>query len=223
LIKEIAAIPGNFRIRLSSTEPHPDDLSLAELIADPANRLCRFLHLSMQHGSDPILKAMNRKYSSEQFISFVKNIRELVPDIHIGSDFIVGFPGESEADFERLLEVVREVNFANIHAFAYSVRPGTPAAELPDQIPAATVKGRMKILTAAAKDTAVKFAYSQLGKELPVIFEQQRNGFLYGWSDNYLAVKVPEGRFSAGTIENIIADEKNLAENLKNCTLQSIL
>lgn len=223
LIKEIAAIPGNFRIRLSSTEPHPDDLSLAELIADPANRLCRFLHLSMQHGSDPILKAMNRKYNSDQFISFVENIRRLVPDIHIGSDFIVGFPGESEADFERLLEVVREVNFANIHAFAYSVRPGTPAAELPDQIPAATVKGRMKILTAAAKDTAVKFAFSQLGKELPVIFEQQRNGFLYGWSDNYLAVKVPEGRFSAGTIENIIADEKNLAENLKNCTLQSIL
>lgn len=223
LIKEVAALPGNFRIRLSSTEPHPDDLTLAELIADPENKLCRFLHLSMQHGSDPVLRAMNRHYKSGEFINFVQNIRRLVPDIHIGSDFIVGFPGETEKDFERLLEVVNEVEFANIHAFAYSIRPGTPAAVMPDQVPASTAKERMKKLTAAAVVAAEKFASSQLGKNLPVIFEQQRQGVLYGWSDNYLAVKVDAGNYSPGKIINVIADEKNLAENLKNRNLQSIL
>ncbi len=223
LIREVAALPGNFRIRLSSTEPHPDDLSIAELMADPANRLCRFLHLSMQHGSDPVLKAMNRNYTSGEFIRFVENIREMVPDIHIGSDFIVGFPGETEADFARLLEVANEVKFANIHPFAYSIRPGTPAAVMPGQIPGDIAQARMKQLMDAAAKSARKFAISQLGKTLPVIFEQEKSGFLHGWSDNYLAVKAAAGEFPAGKVVNVTANEKNLAENLQNGGIESIL
>ena len=223
LIREIAALPGEFRIRLSSTEPHPGDLQLAELMSDPANRLCRFLHLSMQHGSDRVLKAMRRNYTAEQFINFVKNIRSIVPDIHIGTDFIVGFPGETDEDFIRLLAVAEEVQFANIHAFAYSIRPGTPAAAMPGQIPAETVKKRMKRLTAAANISATNFAESQVGKTLPVIFEQESNGKLHGWSDNYLAVTVPAGSFPAGKIINITADEKNLAENLQKSSSDIIL
>ena len=216
LIREIAAIPGDFRIRLSSTEPHPDDLLLAELMSDPANRLCRFLHLSMQHGSDHILRQMRRNYTAGEFINFVQNIRRLIPDIHIGTDFIVGFPGESEDDFARLLAVAGEVKFANIHAFAYSPRPGTPAASMPDRVLPETVKARMKQLSMTAADSAREFAVSQLGKTLPVIFEQNCGGFQRGWSDNYLAVTVPDGTFPSGKIVNITADEKNLAENLKN-------
>ena len=223
LIREVAAIPGEFRIRLSSTEPHPGDMSLAELMADPANKLCRFLHLSMQHGSDPVLKAMNRNYRSEEFIGFVENIRRQVPDIHIGSDFIVGFPGETDADFHRLLEVVNQVKFANIHPFIYSIRPGTPAATMPGQINSAVARERMKQLSMAAVQNAIAFAHSQTGKKLPVIFEQSRNGMLHGWSDNYLAVTVPENTFPAGKIVYIDADEKNLAENLKNGSNGSIL
>ena len=223
LIREIAAIPGDFRIRLSSTEPHPDDLSIPEMMADPANKLCRFLHLSMQHGSNRILRNMRRHYTAEEFISFVRNVRRLVPDIHIGSDFIVGFPGENEEDFQDLLRVVDEVNFANIHAFAYSIRPGTPAAVMPDQVPSPIVKKRMAILTAAAAKSAAAFARSQFGKTLPVIFEQEQHGFLHGWSDNYLAVKSPAGSFPSGKIVHIEANEKNLAENLQNTSSDGTL
>ncbi len=223
LIKEVASIPGDFRIRLSSTEPHPQDMTLAELMADKDNKLCRFLHLSMQHGSNGILKAMRRNYTSEEFIVFVENIRRQIPDIHIGSDFIVGFPGETDADFARLLEVIDTVGFANIHPFAYSIRPGTPAAVMPGQIPSGTVKERMKKLAAAAGKNAGRFARSQIGKTLPVIFEQTRNGMLHGWSDNYLAVTVPENAFPSGRVVMVNADEKNLAENLQNDPSGSIL
>lgn len=223
LIKEVSAIPGEFRIRLSSTEPHPGDMGIIDLMADPANKLCRFLHLSMQHGSDPVLKAMRRNYTSEKFIGFVENIRRQVPDIHIGSDFIVGFPGETDTDFQRLLEVVNSVKFANIHAFAYSIRPGTPAAAMPGQIHAGTVRERMKQLSCAAAAAAAGFARSQIGKTLPVIFEQSRRGMLHGWSDNYLSVTVPENDFPTGKIICVKANEKNLAENLQNNSSGSIL
>lgn len=223
LIREIAAIPGEFRIRLSSTEPHPENFTIPELMADPANKLCRFLHLSMQHGSDSILRAMNRNYSAEQFIRLVKNVRQYVPDIHIGTDFIVGFPGETDDDFSRLLEVANEVNFANIHAFIYSVRPGTPAASMPGQISPVVAKKRMQLLSAAAGKSASEFALSQIGKLLPVIFEQRRNGLLHGWSDNYLAVTAPDNTFPMGKIVNVVVNEKNLAKNLKNTSSGDIL
>ena len=223
LIREAAALPGDFRIRLSSTEPHPDDLTIPALMADPANKLCRFLHLSMQHGSDRILKEMKRNYSAGEFVDFVHNIRKMVPDIHIGSDFIVGFPGESDEDFAGLLDVVNEVKFANIHPFAYSIRPGTPAAEMSGQVPPEVVKERMKLLSKAAGGSKVLFARSQFGKNLPVIFEQEKAGFLHGWSDNYLAVRIPAGEFPAGKVVNVTANEKNLAENLQIGGNESIL
>ncbi|MBE6399022.1 MAG: tRNA (N(6)-L-threonylcarbamoyladenosine(37)-C(2))-methylthiotransferase MtaB [Lentisphaerae bacterium] len=215
LIREIAALPGDFRLRLGSTEPHPGDLTLPELIADPANRLCRFLHLSMQHGSDRILQAMYRRYSAQQFIDFVAKVRELVPDIHIGTDFIVGFPGETDEDFTQLLEVAEKVKFANIHAFIYSPRPGTPAAELPDRIPPQIARERMHALQTLAAGSAAAFARSQIGKTLPVIFERESGGMLHGWSDNYLAIAVPAGRYPVGKCVNVTVDEKFLTENLQ--------
>ncbi len=223
LIRQIAALPGDFRIRLSSTEPHPDDLTLPELIADPTNRLCRFLHLSMQHGSDRILQAMSRKYTAEQFVDFVRKVRETVPGIHIGTDFIVGFPGESDEDFEKLLSVAETVNFANIHAFAYSPRPGTTAAGLPGRIHPNVVKKRMQKLRDTASKSALDFAVSQIGKTLPVIFERENSGLIHGWSDNYLAVTAPAGEFPCGRVVNVIADEKNLAENLQTDLSGTIL
>ena len=215
LIREIAAIPGDFRLRLGSTEPHPDDLTLPHLIANPENRLCRFLHLSMQHGSDRILQAMYRRYTAGQFVDFVGKVRELVPSIHIGTDFIVGFPGETDADFDKLLNVARTVGFANIHAFIYSPRPGTPAAELPGRIPLEIARERMKILQSLAGESAKAFARSQIGKTLPVIFERESDGLQHGWSDNYLAISVPQGTFPLSQTVNVTVNEKILAENLQ--------
>lgn len=216
LIREIASIPGEFRIRLSSTEPHPGDTTLPELMADPENKLCRFLHLSMQHGSNKILRSMRRNYTAEQFIDFAGKIKQMVPGIHIGSDFIVGFPGESDADFAALLEVVNTVKFANIHSFAYSRRPGTPAATMPGQIAPETVRYRMKQLSAAAEKSALEFAVSQFGKTLPVIFENVRNNLLHGWSDNYLPVALPPGMHSPGKIVMVNYDKNSLNSDLKN-------
>jgi len=217
LIREIASLPGDFRLRLGSTEPHPGDLTLPELIADPSNRLCRFLHLSMQHGSDRILQAMYRRYTAQEFMDFVEKVRELVPDIHIGTDFIVGFPGETDDDFARLLEVAKAIKFANIHAFIYSPRPGTPAAELPNRIHPAVARERMHALQTIAAESAAAFARSQTGKTLPVIFERESGGIQHGWSDNYLAISAPAGSYPLGKCVNVAVNEKFLTENLQTC------
>ena len=216
LIKEISSIPGDFRIRLSSTEPHPGDLSLLELMAENP-KICRFLHVSMQHGSNRILKLMNRRYTAEEFAEFVRAAREMVPDIHIGTDFIVGFPGETEEDFSEALTLVEEIGFANIHCFAYSPRPGTRAAELPGRIPAAIARERMERLRKAAEKSRLEFARSQCGKTLPVIFERVIKGNAVGWSDNYLEVTAPAESVPLRKIVQINADKENI------CTAGTLL
>ena len=210
LIQEISALPGNFRIRLSSTEPHPGDLSLLKVMAENP-KICRFLHISMQHGSNRILQMMNRRYTAEEFIDFVREARLLVPDIHIGTDFIVGFPGETDDDFAAALENVKKIGFANIHCFAYSPRPGTVAAGLPGRIAPDTVKKRMAELRRIAAVSASAFARSQYGKTLPVIFERIADGRSVGWSDNYLEVSVPQDQVEPGKIVPVKVSPENIA------------
>ncbi|MBR7156424.1 MAG: tRNA (N(6)-L-threonylcarbamoyladenosine(37)-C(2))-methylthiotransferase MtaB [Lentisphaeria bacterium] len=209
LIRAVAALPGDFRIRLSSTEPHPGDMTIPELMAE-SSRLCRFLHLSMQHGSDRILQLMKRRYTARDFAAFVADIRKLVPDIHIGTDFIVGFPGETEADFNEALLILQDIGFANIHAFAYSPRPGTPAAAMKEKVPAPVVKERMVRLRELAERSARDFACSQVGKKVPVIFERCDGGFARGWSDNYLEVSMPQELVQCGRIIEVEATAGNL-------------
>ena len=209
LIREISAIPGEFRIRLSSTEPHPGDTSLLELMAENP-KICRFLHISMQHGSDRILQLMNRRYSAAEFADFVAAARRLVPDIHIGTDFIVGFPGETDGDFAEALQLVKQIGFANIHCFAYSPRPGTVAATLPDRVQTQTVKTRMEKLHKAAEESSRNFAASQCGKVLPVIFERIIKGKAVGWSDNYLEIAVPQTDIPLRKIVDIPVSGENI-------------
>ena len=209
LIREISGIPGDFRIRLSSTEPHPGDISLLELMAENP-KICRFLHVSMQHGCNRILKLMNRRYTGAQFAEFVANARHLVPDIHIGTDFIVGFPGETEADFDEALQLVKEINFANIHCFAYSPRPGTVAAAMPGRVSSAVAKERMERLRKIADASGRDFALSQCGKVLPVIFERVVKGKAVGWSDNYLEIAVDQSGVPLRQIVEIQASKGNI-------------
>lgn len=145
LLTELTHLPGDFRIRLSSTEPHPNNRHLLEVMAGNP-KICRFMHLSLQHGSNAILRAMNRKYTTEEYLQFVNMARDLMPDIHIGSDIIVGFPGETDADFAEELKFVEKIGFANVHLFTYSKRRGTPAAEMPDQVPSKIAAERFKSL-----------------------------------------------------------------------------
>jgi threonylcarbamoyladenosine tRNA methylthiotransferase MtaB len=186
LINTLCAIPGNFRIRLSSTEPHPNNMDLLKTMAKNP-KVCRFLHLSLQHGCDEILKAMGRKYTTAEFARFIEKARELIPDIHLGTDVIIGFPGETEAHFEQEIEFVKKMNFSNMHIFTYSPREGTPAATMPNQVPGNIANERRLRLVEIAEKMKADFVKSQLGKTLPVIFERKNKaGYFQGWSDNYI-------------------------------------
>ncbi len=209
VVRAVAALGGDFRIRLSSTEPKMDNIELLKVIADPGNRVCRFLHLSMQHASDNILKKMNRHYSFAQYADFVGKARELIPGIHIGTDIIAGFPQESEEDFEICCERTRMLQFANAHIFSYSKRQGTPAASMPGQIPADIIKKRAEKLREINAISAAEFIQSFNDKQLPVIFElKKKDGFYHGWSDNYIEV-IKKTPLAPGTIENVDVKLKN--------------
>lgn len=210
LIRAVADIDGDFRIRLSSTEPNFKNLGLLDVMADTP-KVCRFLHISLQHGCDRILREMNRHYTTDDFARFVELAREKMPDIHIGTDVIAGFPGETCEDFESSCSFIEKMQFANTHIFTYSRRPGTPAADMPNQIPSAIKKERSNILRKIAARSASAFAESMLDKELEVIFEQSHNGKMTGWSGNYLGVAVPDGSFPSGKIVKVRATRENLA------------
>ena len=203
LVKRIAAIPGDFRIRLSSTEPKFDNLKLLDSLKECGGKVCRFLHLSLQHGSDEILRKMGRKYTAKEYAEFAAYARSLWPDIHLGTDVIVGFPGETDELFNEGVEFVKSMNFANIHIFRYSPRPGTPAAGFPDRVPGEVAKARYDIMAQAAEESRKRFYASQKGKILPVIFEEEKNGLIHGWSDNYLQVSRPSGYAQLGRIVNV--------------------
>ena len=194
-------IPGSWRLRLSSTEPALDNLSLLETMARYPERVCRFLHLALQHGADSVLQRMNRHYSTAEFAEFVKRARQLIPDIHLGSDVIVGFPGESDLEFEQSFDFIRQMQFANLHVFSYSPRKGTPAAVMPEQVAEPVKKYRHQRLEALGESMKKSFADSLHGKKLPVIFETiDRQGIAHGWSDNYVAVSAPAKQVETGQI-----------------------
>ena len=185
-------IPGAWRMRLSSTEPALDNLALLETMAKYPDKVCRFLHLALQHGSNTVLERMNRHYTTEDFELFVNTARQLIPDIHLGTDIIAGFPGESDEEFEESFEFVRKMRFANLHVFTYSKRTGTPAAAMRNQVNDKLKKLRHKRLEVLGDAMKQEFIASQHGKTLPVIFETvDRNGIAHGWSDNYIAVTAP--------------------------------
>lgn len=213
LVRVLCKIPGEFRIRLSSTEPKMDNFSMIDAMAEAGEKVCRFLHLSLQYGNDRILKLMNRRYTCDEYRNFVLSAREKLPGVHVGTDIIVGFPGETDDDFAECLAFVKEMAFANIHIFTYSPRPGTPAAGMPGRPDPETVKRRFSALQQAAAESAAAFTASQVGTKAQVIFERSENGSLRGWSDNYLAYTVPEGMFPVGKIVDFTCEEKYLEKN----------
>ena len=208
LIHAISCIPGDFRIRLSSTEPHMNNRGLIDIMAETP-KVCRFLHLSLQHGCNRILKAMNRHYSAEEYADFVSEAREKIPGLHIGSDVIAGFPGETDADHQKGVEFVKKMQFANLHVFTYSPRPGTPAADMPGRPAKATAAARAAKLREIGADSKQKFILQQTGKTLGVIFETASGGMMHGWSDNYIAVKMPEVQEHMVKILQVQLTEKN--------------
>ena len=171
LARALAKIPGLDRIRYTTS--HPRDMD-DELIAahGELDAFMPFLHLPVQSGSDRILKAMNRGHTVETYLALIEKIRAARPDIAISSDYIVGFPGERDADFEATLALVRQMSHASAFSFKYSRRPGTPAAALPGQVAEEVKTERLARLQAVLDEQQVAFNAAQVGKTLPVLFER---------------------------------------------------
>jgi len=183
------------RIRLSSIEPTEFDDDLIDLISS-SPIICNHLHIPLQSGADEVLKRMNRPYSSELFKELVKKLVSAIPDLNIGVDVIVGFPGESHENFTNTVSVIEELPIGYLHVFPYSRRPGTPAADFPDQVDSKTIKNRGKILRGIGNRKREEFYRRFLGKRLSVLIESKRDvdtKYLKGFSRNYIPVLIDVG------------------------------
>jgi tRNA-2-methylthio-N6-dimethylallyladenosine synthase len=172
LLRRLAQVPGIERLRYTTSHPRDMEDDLIALHGDEP-KLMPYLHLPFQAGSDRILKAMNRKHRAEDYAALVARIRDARPDIALSTDIIVGFPGETDADFDATLALVCDIGFARAFSFKYSARPGTPAAELPNQIPDRVARERLHRLQALIEAQAQAFDQGLVGQRLPVLIERK--------------------------------------------------
>ena len=187
LLEHILAESDVTRLRLSSLQPQEISPELIKLWHD--SRLCRHFHLSLQSGSDGVLSRMKRRYSISDYQRAVSMIRALVPGVAITTDIIVGFPGETDKEFQESFNFCRQMGFARIHVFPYSPRQETPAAQMPDQVGDRVKKQRSEQMLVLAKESAQKFNRQFLGKTMAVLWEKQSADSIWsGHTDNYIKV-----------------------------------
>ncbi len=182
LLERLARMPGDFRVRLSSLEAAEARDDLVRALAT-LPRVCPHLHLCLQSGSDSVLGRMRRRYRSASFVERCRRIGDTLDHPALTTDVIVGFPGETDDDFEATCRVVREVGFAKVHIFSYSTREGTPAAAYPDALPPAVVRERRRRLQVLADEVGERYARSLVGRRLDVLVESadpERTGFVRG-------------------------------------------
>ena len=186
-----AAVP-SVRIRLGSLEPRTIDEEFCKTLSGFEN-LCPQFHLSLQSGSDSVLRRMHRKYDSARYLQSVELLHRYFPGCAVTTDLIVGFPGETEEEFEASLALIRRCALSKVHIFPYSRREGTPAAKMPDQVPKAVKEARASRAAAVAAELEDAFHTSLIGTEQPVLFEQPENGFYAGHAPNYAKVYTAPG------------------------------
>jgi len=210
LLNKLVKIPNIFRIRLSSIEINEITDGIIELIKN--NKImAKHLHIPLQSGSNKILKLMNRKYDLEYFIKKIKLIRKEIPDISITTDLIVGFPDETEEDFQDTLKTLEQIKFTKIHTFPYSKREGTPAAAMPNQIPGNIKKERVHKVLEISDKYELEFYKNNLNKNYEVVTEVHKNGTCIGHTSNYIPVTI--NKKLDNEIVNIkINDVKSLEE-----------
>lgn len=209
LLEEIEKIEGLERIRFMTS--HPKDLS-DELIAvmKRSKKICRHLHLPLQSGSSRILQIMNRRYDKEHYLALVERIRAAMPDISLTTDIIVGFPGETEEDFEETMDVVKKVRYDSAFTFIYSKRTGTPAAVMEEQVTPEVVKQRFDRLLKEVQRISAEKTGTLEGQTLPVLIEEvneQDGSLVTGRLDNNAVVHLPGTPDMIGTIRNVRLEE----------------
>ena len=209
LLREVAKVEGLKRIRFMTS--HPKDLSdeLIQVMAEEP-KICRHLHLPLQSGSSRILKLMNRRYTKEQYLELVDRIRKAVPDISLTTDIIVGFPGETEEDFEETLDVVRKVRYDSAFTFIYSKRTGTPAAAMENQVPEDVIKNRFDRLLKEVQDISAQISGRDVHTVQKVLVEEpdsHEEGMVTGRLSNNITVHFKGGTELIGTIVDVYLDE----------------
>ncbi len=205
LVRRIALLGGEFRVRISSIEAAEVTDELIDVMAEFGDRVCPHLHVSMQSGSDAVLRRMNRRLPVRQFVERCKEVCRRLDRPALTTDVMVGFPGETDADFAATCRVVEEVGFSKVHVFRFSRRPGTPAADMPDQVPEEVKRRRAVELSELADKLREQYFEGLLGRRLQVLVETQpddRPGVLSGTSARYAPVELPG---SADMIGRLVA------------------
>ncbi|MBO6785058.1 MAG: tRNA (N6-isopentenyl adenosine(37)-C2)-methylthiotransferase MiaB [Alphaproteobacteria bacterium] len=207
LIRRLADIDGIERLRYTTSHPRDVDAELVAAHRDVA-QLMPYLHLPVQSGSDRILEAMNRGHDAARYLEIVQDLRAARPDLALSCDFIVGFPGETDADFEATLDLVRTVGYAQAYSFKYSARPGTPAAGLPGQVPEDIKDARLAELQALLESQQAAFNAASVGRTCDVLFERpgRHAGQLVGRSPHNQAVHVHAPEHQVGDLATVVIE-----------------
>ena len=209
LLDELFAVsPENFRFRISSIEMTEIDDHLIELMKKD-HRIARHFHIPLQSGCDTVLKRMNRPYTTKEFLERIEYIRKEIPGISISTDLIVGFPGETDEEFKKTCDFLKECQFSFLHIFPYSLRSGTKAASMEHQIDPKIKKNRAAICAEINEELYDKYKESYLDKEVTVLFEKNEDGYTFGHSSEYLPVLV-KGEYPRSTFVKVkISELKN--------------
>jgi threonylcarbamoyladenosine tRNA methylthiotransferase MtaB len=205
LIKTIAVEVPDTRLRLGSLDPSIFTPTFCRELGGASN-LCRHFHLSLQSGCDATLLRMGRKYNAALVRNAISLLRDNLPDCGITVDLIVGFPGESDAEFSETMAFISSEGFSDMHIFKYSRRSGTRADTMPNQIDKATKIKRANIAASQAAIMTRDYISSQIGKTLEVLFETNRDGYSVGYSDNYIEVSV-KGNFPKNSVYSVLLTE----------------
>jgi threonylcarbamoyladenosine tRNA methylthiotransferase MtaB len=217
VLKLLEDIEGIQRIRITSIEPMTIPDGIIDYMAS-SQKLCRFFHIPLQSGDDGILKRMNRRYRRRDFSDFVSGLADAVPGVNIGTDIIVGFPGEGREEFEHSRQVLEELPLNYAHVFSFSAREGTPAASFPGAVSPAEIKKRSQILRDVSQRKRQHFYTGYIGKSVRVLFEQkEKSGLFTGYTENYMKVGVTTDEKLSNSFHDVRITrvrEDNIAEGL---------
>lgn len=202
LVESIISLEGDFRVRLTSLEVNELSERMVGLLAANQRKICRHYHIPLQSGSTQILKKMNRKYDAHEYISKVNAIKLKVPDCMIGADVIVGFPGETDENFNETVETILAAGIEHLHVFSYSDRSGTEASEMPDKVPNKVKQERAGRLRELAKELKQRAAERCVGKTLRTLAQKDNTGI----TDNYFTVRLKEGVEPGVFLDVLITD-----------------
>ena len=207
LTEKILEIDGDFRVRVSSVEPDSWEKDFIRLLDHP--KLCPHLHLCLQSGSDRTLRAMGRRYTVADYLSFVDAARRKNPDFNITTDIMVGFPGETEADFQETRDVVMRVGFGHIHTFPFSVREGTGAATMEKQVPYRVKSDRAAAIRSMSEEQKIAYRRGLVGRHQTMLIEKVEKGIASGYGELYVPVEVvvpPGGAAEPNTFARVVLE-----------------